>query len=370
MLVVFTLRPLGIPAAMADTSDAVDMAAKAEDVEWCYDIVQDVSRTFAITVDVLEEPMSSSICIGYLLCRIPDTIEDARHIPPETRADLLDVYDEVVSTDSSTTAGAFEDAVVPWIPEDSDADWELLAQTPRVLRVFESQPVDVREAIRPAVREMVDGMATFLRRYADEDGIRIQTREELHEYCHYAAGVVGELVTNLVRDEELPAASRNRLTETADSFGHALQLVNVAKDVGEDYREEDNVYLPVRELATAGVAVEDLGDPDTVEGVVTVVERTIEDARGHLDDAQTWLEHVPERAGNRVAAWSIPYLLAVATLREIESRPADVLRTDGVKVDRSEVGAVIEATVGGLEEMSLGELRREIAAEPLTPAKS
>lgn len=357
---------------MADSSDSADAAVVERDLEWCHEVVQDVSRTFAITIDVLEEPMSSSICVGYLLCRIPDTIEDAGHIPPSAQVQLLRTYDEVLEPSSETGVAAFQEAVTEWLPDpaERDADWELVAETDRVFRVFEDRSQRVRDAIRPPARELVTGMATFVDRYADEGGLRVQGREELHEYCHYAAGTVGELVTNLVTDDSTPETVREPLETNAEAFGLALQLVNICKDVGADFHEENNVYLPADELAAEGVAQADICEPDNEDGVVAVVERTVEDARECLDEAQVYLEHVPERAGNRVAAWAIPYLLAVGTLREIESRPADVLHPDGVKISRQEVGAVIEACVGATsgDQLAdqLGDLRRRIAAEPLS----
>ncbi len=350
---------------MADTSERIDPSAVERDLAWSHEIVQDVSRTFAITIDVLEEPMSSSICVGYLLCRIPDTIEDAGHIPPEQKVQLLRTYDAVLDPDDPTTVEQFEADVQEWIPAETNADWELVAQTERVIRVFRAQPDRIRDAIRPPARELVGGMVTFVRRYASAGGLRLQARQELHEYCHYAAGTVGELVTNLVCGEETPTETCDPLEDNAEAFGLALQLVNITKDVGADFQEEDNVYLPADELAAEGVDQDNLDDPDNVDGVVSVVRRTIDDARSYLDDAQTWLEHVPERAGNRTAGWAIPYLLAVGTLREVESRPEDVLHPDGVKVSRQEVGAVIDACVGGIDAERLARLRREIAAEPL-----
>ncbi|QSG14998.1 phytoene/squalene synthase family protein [Halapricum desulfuricans] len=350
---------------MADTSERIDPSTVERDLAWSHEIVQEVSRTFAITIDVLEEPMSSSICVGYLLCRIPDTIEDAGHIPAERKGQLLRTYDAVLDPDDPTTAERFETDVREWIPDERNADWDLVAQTERVVRVFRAQPDRIQDAIRPPARELVGGMVTFVERYASEDGLRLQARQELHEYCHYAAGTVGELVTNLVCDEETPTETRGPLEDNAEAFGLALQLVNITKDVGADFQAENNVYLPADELADEGVDQDELDDPDNVDGVVSVVRRTIDDARAYLDDAQTWLEHVPERAGNRTAGWAIPYLLAVGTLREVESRPEDVLHPDGVKVSRQEVGAVIEACVGGIDAERLARLRREIAAEPL-----
>lgn len=352
---------------MGDASDSADATGRKRDIEWCHDTVEDVSRTFAITIDVLDEPMSTSICIGYLLCRVPDTIEDAGHIPPDTQAALLRTYDDVLDESSDTEITAFTDAVEPWLPDPDDRtpDWELVEASERVLRAFDAQSERVQQAIRPPARELVSGMATFVDRYAEAGGLRVQQRDELHEYCHYAAGTVGELVTNLVCDAETPAEVRAPLEENAESFGLALQLVNISKDVGVDFHEENNVYLPADELDAEGVSQEALGDPENEEGVAAVVRRTVEDARQCLDDAQVWLEHVPERRGNSVAAWAIPYLLAVATLREVEARPRDVLHPDGVKITRQEVGAIIGACVDGIDGDSLGRLRRQIAAESL-----
>lgn len=349
---------MGHAPQRADPSDVDD------DLAWCHDIVQDVSRTFAITIDVLREPMSTSICLGYLLCRIPDTIEDAGHIPPAEQVRLLELYDDVLAGtgDIETFAGA----AAAWVPdpEEMDADWTLVASAERVLSAFEGRPEPVRSAVVGPTRELVSGMVTFVDRYADDGGLRIRTRTELHEYCYYVAGTVGELITNLVSTGETPQVDRTVMDETTGSFGRALQLVNVCKDVGADFREENNVYLPRDELSAEGVPQDAITDPAHREGVVAVVERTVEDARDCLDGAQRYLEHMPVANGNRVAAWAIPFLLAVGTLREIESRPADVLTSKGVKISRQEVAAVIDRTADGIDSAELASLRERIAAEP------
>ena len=214
------------------------------------------------------------------------------------------------------------------------------------------------------VREMVGGMATFVDRYADEPGLRIQTAAELEEYCQYAAGTVGTLVTSLVATEA-DAPTAERLHETARSFGLLLQLVNVAKDAGGDYTEEGNVYLPAAWLEAAGVTPADLGDPAAAERVAPVIERVTACAETYLDDAQAWLEAMPEDRGNRLSAWATPYLLAVGTIRELVRRPADAVREGDVKVDRAEVGAVLSAFEAGATAADLGDLRARVRERPL-----
>src|SRR6056297_3552595 len=123
-----------------------------DDLEWCYDAVHRVSRTFSLTIAELDEPMSRDICVGYLLCRIADTIEDAGHIPPGEQRGLLDLYSRVLDPDDDASIGEFEAAVEEWIPADPNDDWQVVAESRRVYRTFEGLDDDSRAAIRPPVR--------------------------------------------------------------------------------------------------------------------------------------------------------------------------------------------------------------------------
>ncbi|WP_336034466.1 phytoene/squalene synthase family protein [Halobacterium yunchengense] len=330
---------------------------------WCHDAVQDVSRTFALTIDALEEPMATRICVGYLLCRVADTVEDATEIPPAEQASLLRTYDRVLDPESSVDAADFLAEAEPVLPEDRNADWRVVAATPRVLRAFESLDAGAQDAIRPTVREMATGMASFVERYEDAGGLRIQSVEELEEYCWYVAGTVGELVTELLADDASRSAAAT-MREHARSFALLLQLVNVAKDVRPDYREENNVYLPAEWLSEEDVRPEGVTDPSNAAGVGSVVERVVGRARGYADGAQRWLEAMPTTRGNTVAAWTVPYLLAVGTMRELRERPHAVVEGD-VKVSRSEVHAVLARVTGEFDRSGLGRLRERVASEPL-----
>ena len=338
-------------------------ASDVPDLDWCFDAVEDVSRTFAITVSMLDEPMASRICVGYLLCRVADTVEDDGRIPPEERAALLRTYADALDTENETDLDEFMDAVSPWIPADRTDDWRVVANADRVVAAFDAFPDADREAMRPSVYELVDGMASFVERHADTGGLRIASVDELEEYCWYAAGTVGDLVTNLLVPHVDDARERV-LRENAEEFALLLQLVNIAKDVRDDYREEDNVYLPAPWLRDAGVPQDAVNAPENREAVAGVVSRLVSHAREYADGAQTYLEHLPQAYGNTLAAWAIPFLLAVGTMRELRDRPGDVLATGDAKVDRTEVYALIQRFDDGVDHDELAALRREIAAEP------
>ena len=336
----------------------------ATEREWCHETVQDVSRTFALTVDALEEPMASRICVGYLLCRVADTIEDSTSMSPARQASLLRTYDRVLALDDDTTVEMFREDVADVLPEELDADWTVVAEAPRVVRAFESLDTDAQDAIRPTVREMTTGMAGFVERYADEGGLRIQTLSELEEYCWYVAGTVGELVTELLADDAAPDDAET-MREHARSFALLLQLVNVAKDVQPDYYEENNVYLPAEWLAEQELDPEDVAEPANAGRVGMVVQRVTERARGYADGAHRWLEAMPTTRGNTLAAWSVPFLLAVGTMRELSERPADVVVDGDVKVSRAEVYAVLERVHGDFDRAALSTLRETIENRPL-----
>jgi farnesyl-diphosphate farnesyltransferase len=103
----------------------MDSTPPQPDLDWCHDAVQGVSRTFAITVDVLEEPMSSQICLGYLLCRVADTVEDAGHIPPTAQVQLLEQYDAALDPARAGTMAGFREEVDEWlpVPDNRSEDW-------------------------------------------------------------------------------------------------------------------------------------------------------------------------------------------------------------------------------------------------------
>ena len=338
----------------------------APDLDYCHRAIGGVSRTFSLTVEALEDPMDDYISVGYLLCRVADTVEDAEHIPTDRQQALLRTFDDVLDPTDSTGMVTFRREVDEWLPPEADRndDWTVVAEAPTIFATFESFSESTRSAIRPPVREMISGMETFLGRYADEPGIRIQTYTELERYSHYVAGTVGTLITNLLTDEDLSAERRRVMNRTAEGFGRLLQLVNIAKDVGADAIEEDNVYLPSAWLAEHDVRQSEIRSPENEEAVGRVVSRLVDHARGYLDNGLRYLEAMPLRSGNTLSAWAVPYLLAVGTLRELEARPRDAITVDGVKVSRKEVFALLEIA-GTMSRDDVADLRRTISHTPL-----
>ncbi|MFC4357097.1 phytoene/squalene synthase family protein [Halobium salinum] len=350
---------------MVESTLSESAPAPGPPLEWCHGVVDDVSRTFAISINMLDEPMSSYICVGYLLCRVPDTVEDAKHIPNDAKARLLTQYDAALDPEDDTSPEAFVDAVEEWVPDEpaDPADWDVVENVARVFGAYEAFDADAREAMRPPIRELVEGMATFVERSDDDRGLRIADREELDRYCYFVAGTVGHLITNLTA-LETDDGTESYLRERAESFGLLLQLVNIAKDVHTDFRDEDNVYVPAEWLRAHGVPQDRILAPEYRAGAGVAVKRVIDHARSFRGEAREYLHRLGRTTEGHLSAWALPYLLAVATLRDLDANLDQVFTESSVKVSREEVTRLIAAfTTSSPDVDLLRDLEQSIDAE-------
>ncbi|HEX6629536.1 MAG TPA: phytoene/squalene synthase family protein [Gemmatimonadaceae bacterium] len=82
--------------------------------------------------------------------------------------------------------------------------------------------------------------------------VPLRDQAALRVYTYRVAGVVGRWLTELhgVRDPWM--------LDRAAALGHAMQLTNILRDVGEDW-DRGRVYLPLTALAEHGLTVHDVG---------------------------------------------------------------------------------------------------------------
>jgi farnesyl-diphosphate farnesyltransferase len=190
------------------------------------------SRTFALSIPLLPQPLRDEVAIAYLLFRIADTFEDETVWDRASRLEGLEAIDRVLSGEAPDD---LLEAVVGMLRgvELSDPGYtELMRHTGDVMSAFDRLDPRVRDSIARHLRRTIRGMAEHLRR--DEP---ITTVEEVRAYCYYVAGIVGELLTELfvMRCPTLDAS--DELKSLAPKFGEALQLVNILRDSTTDANE-------------------------------------------------------------------------------------------------------------------------------------
>jgi farnesyl-diphosphate farnesyltransferase len=302
-------------------------------------ILQGVSRTFALTIPQLPPGLDRAVSNAYLLCRIADTIEDDADLSFEDKRRYAAEFMAIV--DGQLDADQFARELSPRLAAHaSDAERELIAQTPRVIRITHSLNTRVQSAMSRCVRIMAEGMV-FYQGQETLDGVEDQAA--LDRYCYYVAGVVGEMLTALFCDHcpEL-AARETELMHLAVSFGEGLQMTNILKDIWDD-RARGACWLPRELFAAKGVVLSAIapgqGGPAFSEGLGQLLAI----AHGHLRNALRYTLIIPasEPGIRRFCLWALG--MAVLTLRKLDAK-RDFADGQQVKISRKAVKATVVAT--------------------------
>ncbi len=211
-----------------------------------YELLSKTSRTFALAIPLLPEPTRSTVCLAYLLFRVGDTLEDAGTWSRAARTEALAEWGELLVAMDVAKARTVK---ARWIAAEATRDEsyrDLLDDVPNVLaELARLEPRTQRIVCKHALRT-VQGMRATLERADAAGNVRIVDLEQLQAYCYIAAGIVGELLTELfVHDFPSLERVKGTLVENQVAFGEGLQLVNILKDQTQD-AGEGRAYLPER----------------------------------------------------------------------------------------------------------------------------
>lgn len=298
-----------------------------------------VSRTFALGIRLLPRSLEDAVTIGYLLCRIADTIEDDRALDPGRKLQLLDQF--LICFGSADAAERYAgDAGGAGM---SEADRDLIGGSSMVFRAYRSLDSTSRGILREWVSEMARGMQQFVRTYPA--GIRIDSLAEFRRYCYFVAGTVGHLLTDLwhAHSPFIRARTYAKLLPTCEAFGEALQVVNILKDIPWDVEHENAVFIPRDLLEAAGSGHDSLLDPALRPHNRVALQALLTLAEADLEAALQYVSEIPAAAMRIRLFCVLPIVFAVATLRELKASEAMLVSGGGVKITRSEVNSLILA---------------------------
>ncbi|MGV8920744.1 MAG: phytoene/squalene synthase family protein [Pseudomonas sp.] len=323
-----------------------------------------VSRTFALTIPQLPPALRRAVTNAYLLCRVADTIEDEPVFSAEDKRRYEIGFIDAVN--GRIDPHLFAAEVAPLFSEEtSPAERELVHQLPLVLQVTQSLKPAQREAIINCLQIMSEGMHDFQRNV----GVKgLDTLRDLDRYCYCVAGVVGEMLTELLIDFDPELASQRQvLMRQSVSFGQGLQMTNILKDQWEDYRL-GVCWLPQDVFTRYGVRLGGLEACHLGASYAGAMTELIGVAHAHLRSALDYTLMIPmKHAGfRRFCLWNIG--LAVLTLRKLQKH-LDFSAGNQVKISHGAVASTILLTrLSGQSNAGLRWLFATAAYKlPLTP---
>jgi len=134
------------------------------------------------------------------------------------------------------------------------------------------------------------------------------------------------------------------MSEKGVSFGKALQMTNVLRDVPSDLRN-GRCYLPAAELAALGLVPKDLLEPGAAARVRPLYRRLLATTLDHYDVAWRYTLAIPRLEWRMRLACAWPLLIGLATLVALAARPDPLAATIPIKIPRRAVRALLARSV-------------------------
>jgi phytoene synthase len=227
----------------------------AADMAHCREAIRTGSLSFHAASRLLPTSVRDPALALYAFCRLADdAVDDSDNKGPA----VLDLRDRL-------------DRVYAGQPRNAPADRAFAA----VVEGFE-MPRALPEAL-------LEGLAW------DAFGKRYDTLPDLMGYCARVASAVGAMMCVLMRVRDADALAR------ACDLGLAMQLTNIARDIGEDARA-GRLYLPLHWLDEMGLTpAAFLADPTSTPAIRQLTQRLLQEAEVMYRRSEAGISVLPLR---------------------------------------------------------------------------
>ncbi len=305
-------------------------------------LLRRVSRSFYLSLAILPRPLREPIGLAYLLARAADTVADTPLIAREARIAHLQTLRRAYAGEAADVAAVAHACASR---QAHDAEGALLGRVGEILARVGALPAADRLEVQAVLATLTSGMVFDLARFPGEDAAglaALDTPEELDRYVYLVAGCVGPFWTAL-HVAHRPRLSRWDLRERNQqgvSFGKALQLTNVLRDVPRDLRH-GRCYLPADALAALGLGPKDLLDPDASARARPLYRCLLRLALDHYDVAWRYTLAIPRPEWRMRLACAWPLLIGLATVAALAAHPNPLAATAPVKITRGAVRALL-----------------------------
>ncbi len=291
--------------------------ALQESLDYCKWALQSVSRSFALTIPLVEDALLAPIMVGYLEARILDTFEDdigKRHVSLEERVRAMNAIMEILERPDSPMAERKAQELASeadeWVRDEHYRG--LVKNFDQVLTVHRSLDKRTKASMVKWMHEMNAGMQKYLQQ-------PVYSFEDLNEYCYFVAGTPSGFLTELIRTraKSISPEDSQTLHDNERDFGLFLQKVNIIRDFREDILQNEKIFWPGYLFDKHSLEPQELLDPGNEKEAMQMLNAMVDNAVEHVTPVHDYLKAVPdEYAGFRQGA-AINFAMGVATLAKV-----------------------------------------------------
>lgn len=208
----------------------------ASDYAYCEEIIKKHSKSFYFAFSKLPKEKANAVYAIYAFCRLADDSIDEAETKEEQSEALAFLINEL---------NRFEQGKEPDHPI-----WRALRD------VFNRYPMSIEPFF-----DQLHGQAM------DYHFSQPETMEDLEEYSYYVAGSVGLMLLPIIATENY-----KHLEDEAIALGVAMQLTNILRDIGEDYKKINRIYLPKKLMADLDYTESDLANQMINDAFISIWE--------------------------------------------------------------------------------------------------
>ena len=299
-----------------------------------YNMLRQVSRTFALSIELLPYVLRESITLSYLLLRVSDCLEDHEEIPAEKKPELLRLW--AATLEGSQPVEKLTAAIAYLNPED-DPEVQAALQAGHYLRLLNQLPADLQTIILNRVQQTTLGMARW-----QEHGPFVEDETAMDDYMHQVAGLVGYMLTEILAWYS-PIIKRKiaQLMPLSREYGLALQTVNIIRGMRKDF-ERGWVYVPRTFYERYGLTRENLFAPENLDKAIQVVNMLAKKAEKHLFNGIAYIMAFPSYQHRIRLACMWPLFFAIKTLA-VSTNNVNVILEEA-KLSRDQVKKIMRDT--------------------------
>lgn len=292
-----------VRAPRKESLEVLGADQELSDIDFCYEVLQKVSRSFVVVIQQLPSCLRDPVCIFYLVLRGLDSVEDDMEYDVTKKVALLRTFHEKLRDPTWAIEGV----------GDSPDYRTLLKFFPRVTRCHLALETGYQQVIEDITKRMGHGMADFAVKTAS-----IDTTANYNLYCHYVAGLVGYGLSDLFSASGLEDSKLKDEKELSNAMGLFLQKTNIIRDYLEDL-VAGRTWWPEEIWSKYAKTLDAFKNAPTAKTSLACLNDLVADALSLAPASLKYMSMLHDQEIFHFCA--IPQVMAMATLCEVYNNP-------------------------------------------------
>ncbi|MBT7283277.1 MAG: squalene/phytoene synthase family protein, partial [Elusimicrobiaceae bacterium] len=273
-------------------------------------LLKTISRSFYLSIKFIPKNMQKCFACGYLLCRYADSIADTNIFTNERKSYWLQKFPSLYIYQQKNDIELLLKEIFE-ANKQSTPEKKLLESFKLSLSFFNTLDEEEKKLVLEVLENVCKGMLLDLEYFDGKKIKALETKKQLDEYCYYIGGMPGVFWTKLIM-LKTKAHHNPQIYLQAEKIGKALQVVNILKDIEQDYNLK-RCYLSQEDLKVYNLNPEDINKPQNFYKLKQIIDGHILSTANNLKVINEYLSQIPNNFFLKLSI-VLPILFAFETL--------------------------------------------------------